>query len=292
MKNTLFVFFVLISIVVLGQTLEGKIVDKELNTPITYANITFLKRDKGTYSNENGQFKIDVKSNDSLIISSVGYKNKVIKISDFNLQNLDHIIKLQPEIEKLDEVVLTNKKTKYSRIKSFGDVKRGVKIKSGLPFGYEFANYIENSERRKGIIETVSIFLSKNKKFDYLSSFNIKFYTYNELKKQPGEPLYSENFIIQPLNKTYELEVDVSHLNIDFPANGICIGVEIINTNYEEPLNSMAYMAPYINFTHTNYKIASWGRYRNKTWTVNTRKSNHRKDFENARINIMAKIEK
>ena len=94
------------------------------------------------------------------------------------------------------------------------------------------------------------------------------------------------------MNKTYELEIDVSDLNIEFPENGICVGVEIVNTKYKTPLKSMAIMAPRINFTHTDYKIVSWGRYRNKSWKVNTRKSPFRRDFMNARINIRASIEK
>lgn len=292
MKHKLFFFFILIPVVVFGQTFEGKVLDRELNTPIIYANITFLKSDKGTYSDENGRFKIEVNTTDSLLISSLGYDNKIVRVSEFNLQTKNNIIKLEPRYEKLEEIVLTNKKIKYSGTKSFGDNKRGIRVKTSLPFGYEFANFIQNPKRKKGVLKTVSIFISKGKEYDYLSSYNIKFYSFDEFTKQPGSPLYFENFIVEPLNKTYELEIDVSDLNIEFPENGICVGVEIVNTKYKTPLKSMAIMAPRINFTHTDYKIVSWGRYRNKSWKVNTRKSPFRRDFMNARINIRASIEK
>lgn len=77
-----------------------------------------------------------------------------------------------------------------------------------------------------------------------------------------------------------------------FPRNGICVGVEVINTRYEGKLKSMAVIAPRILFTHTERKLVTWSRYRNKEWKVDTTKSQVRNDFVNAMINIDVVTEK
>jgi len=97
------------------------------------------------------------------------------------------------------------------------------------------------------------------------------------------------------------LKIDVDSLSIKFPKDGICIGVEIANTEYLKPKMSMAYVAPYINFTQTDMQILTWKRFKGNTWNVDTHKTSNRidwlrpnidKDYMNAMINIEAKIEK
>jgi len=239
-----------------------------------------------------GWFKINLNEEDKrLLISSIGYKNKIIDINEIIGDSIT--VLLNEDIERLNEVVVTSKKVKYSNTRALGLNKR-LKVRTSLPFGDEFSNLIRNPFNKKGKLQTVILSLNKAKEYDYLSSYNIKFYEYDEKTKEPASLLYFENLIITPENKTYKLKINVQDLDIPFPKNGICIGVEIVNTQYKEPIKSMAYMAPKINFTHTKEKeILTWSRFRNKNWKIDTRRSRARKnEFINGEINVEVKIEK
>lgn len=290
MKYLLFTMFLLVSFNCLSQTITGKIIDSLTNSPIEYANVVLLNRDYGTYSNENGVFTMDTKGDDKkLVISAIGYCNKQLDLEKITSDTLT--IALNQKIEQLEEVLITTEKATYSSSKTLG-LNQKLKIRTSLPFGYEFTNLIKNPFYKSGILETVIISLNKATTYDYLASYNIKFYEYNEETKQPGDVLYYKNLIVTPENKTYKLKIDVSDLKIPFSKNGICIGVEIINTQYDTPIKTMAQMAPKINFTHTKAPtLLTWSRYRNKNWKIRTRKSHVKKGhFSNGGINVNVNV--
>ncbi len=76
--------------------------------PIVNAHIINKNTNQGTFSNESGEFRILAKPNDSLKISSIGYKTKTykVKITHFGIQqNNIFIEKINYE---LDEVKIRN----------------------------------------------------------------------------------------------------------------------------------------------------------------------------------------
>ena len=116
-KNILFlvsIFYILTNAVsqtdtssntIISPTLSGTILD-ENNTPLPYANIVYLTTGKGTISNENGNFVIDISSlNDANIIrfQCIGYKTKEYKIETLKSNS---IILLSENIYSLDEVMI------------------------------------------------------------------------------------------------------------------------------------------------------------------------------------------
>ncbi len=272
-----------------AQIIHGVVRDSVTKEPVPFANVTLLKKDRGVSCDVEGRFEFDLNDeNDDLLISSVGYENKVIRPQSYKGEL--HIALVQKALV-LNEVVIDYKKKKYSGTKHLG-LSRKYKVQKSIPFGTEFCSYIENTEYKEGKVKAVYLDLKKEKEFDYQASYNIRFYEYDKLEKKPGKELYGQNLIVFPDNKTYELKIDVDSLNIIFPRNGICVGVEVINTRYEGKLKSMAVVAPRILFTHTERKIITWNRYRNKEWRIGTTKSQVRKDFVNAMINIDVVIEK
>jgi hypothetical protein len=103
----LFSLFLQLSFYTNAQSIKGKIADKETETGIPYATIQ-LTSTYGTIANEEGSFALKVPENneDSLIISSMGYQQKIIPLNIIT-QNL--IIYLEPTVIALDEVLLLNK---------------------------------------------------------------------------------------------------------------------------------------------------------------------------------------
>ena len=291
MKIYIGILIILFAKIANGQTIKGIVTDFETNLTMHLANVTFIEKDRGTYTDLEGKFELKINNEKQILISSVGYESLIVKVSE--IKDFEQIfnIELKPSAEKLQEVIIYAKKKKYTSSKKLGESKR-LKIRTSLPFGYEFANLIHNPKNQEGIIEQVILNLNKSKKYDYLATYNIKFYEYNSISKQPGKLLHFENLVINPENKTYELKIDVEELRITFPKNGICIAVEIVNDKYDEPTKSMAIIAPRINFTHTDLKLLTWIRYRNKEWKPDTRKSPMGKGFTNGLVKIMVKFEK
>jgi len=84
----------------------GKIND-ELGA-LSNAHIINLNTKKATFSNDNGEFKIFVKTNDSLKFTSVGYKTQKLIIKSVHLSINETIIFLKKEVYELDEIELKN----------------------------------------------------------------------------------------------------------------------------------------------------------------------------------------
>lgn len=278
-----------------SQTISGFVLDSITYKPIEFANITYLKTNLGTNADIDGHYNLKLSdSKDKLQISSLGYENKIFDLSDFS-QNKDYVFDfyLKQKTEILEEILVVNKKAVYTNSKNLG-LNKKRKIKTGFPFGYEFCNLIKNPYSKKGKIKSITLSLSKTAVFDYMATYNIRFYEYNPENKMPGKEIYFENLIVQPENKTYNLKVDVESLKISFPKNGVCIGIEVINKNNTEKTNPMSIIAPGINFTFSEMEILTWSRYRNKTWNIATHKTPfaHTNDFVNAMIKIEVKIEK
>ena len=84
-----------------GEVLHEKYYLKDINIINTSSNI-------GTSSDENGKFTIPAKMGDSILFSSIDYKNKIIKISEVHLKNNSIIVNLETQVNELNEVVLNN----------------------------------------------------------------------------------------------------------------------------------------------------------------------------------------
>ena len=84
---------------------KGSILDSKTKNELIYASISVAGTSLSTISNSEGKFAIKVpkdKENASLIISFLGYKNKVVSIKD--LKSEKNIIYLEPSSTLLEEV--------------------------------------------------------------------------------------------------------------------------------------------------------------------------------------------
>lgn len=89
--------------------ISSKCVDID-NKPVSYVNISVKGKEIGTVSDLKGNFKLNnskISKSDILIISHINYDKVFIKVSDMSKP-----IQLVRKTEKLDEVVVSNKKKK------------------------------------------------------------------------------------------------------------------------------------------------------------------------------------
>jgi hypothetical protein len=92
----LFLFFVLFTCQLQAQTaIKGKIIYAKDGKPIAFASVKLMDRTNGTVSDALGNFALlmhNIRQNDTLLISSVGYENfkipaqKAAQLSEFRLE--------------------------------------------------------------------------------------------------------------------------------------------------------------------------------------------------------------
>ncbi len=108
---------------------EGYVFDAEKREPIPFATIKVKGWAKGVVTNRNGSFKVPKKFaelNDTLVISSMGYDNKVISLHEIMTEELN-IVFLEPHVYGLDETVVYAEKKKKKRLSAKGIVRKAIR---------------------------------------------------------------------------------------------------------------------------------------------------------------------
>lgn len=287
-----------------SQNVRGVVLDSLNKKPIELANVFFADTYYGTFTDSKGEFELNIKDNKSdLYLSNIGYQTKKIKFLDFvNIQDSIIVFYLNPQVEELNEIIISNKKQNYSSIKSILS-EREKTLYYSFQFGSENVSYIKNEFYKKGKIEAIFLDFQKVKDFtepckkckvEYIISLNIKFYEFDKKNKIPGKEIYDKNIIVELQNKTYKLKIDVEKFGIDFPIDGVCVGIETVNTKYKSINTKFSLSAPSIKFTNTKSKneIISWSRYRREGWQFNTDTNSNNRFFKTLAIDLNVKIEK
>ncbi len=110
--STLFLFiFITFSSAQNGNAIFIKVVDSETSEPISFATVIIKGSNKGVIADYNGEFRIPLRyyeANNSIIISSIGYKTKEESLNSLKTEGINSI-KLAPQIEALDTVLLYSK---------------------------------------------------------------------------------------------------------------------------------------------------------------------------------------
>jgi len=117
MKKLFPIFLLLVSLVSFSQTdslavkkLIGQVIEAESKKVLSAANILNLNSVVGTITNENGDFQITAKVNDTIIVSYVGYSSIKLKITNDLLKGNELVIGLYEKAEEVREVVIRSTK--------------------------------------------------------------------------------------------------------------------------------------------------------------------------------------
>ena len=124
MKRILFIIlFLLLQISSIGQTIEGKITDFNLN-PLAAVNISIIDQSGGLISDNDGFYKVNIKANRSYVIafSFIGYKTEKIRVPMLKKgQKYTLNISLEESNTLLDDIIVKDQKSRknnLSRIKT------------------------------------------------------------------------------------------------------------------------------------------------------------------------------
>ncbi|PTN00998.1 carboxypeptidase-like protein [Mangrovibacterium marinum] len=240
MKQLLFIFSVLLVSCAYGQAsyLENNVVDSHSGKPIPYANIWVLNTDRGTSSSVNGDFilKIDneFKSLKKLKITAIGYFDTIIDISEIR-----DTIFLKPREYNIEEITIFPQMRNSLIVNPISKkTDKSYWICSNTPsiIGRYFK--YQDSFDTTSFIGKIIVYSKKSlRKYD----FNLHLYEYDTLNHRPGNDLIKENILVTTESKFgfgfTENVIDISRFKLQFPQNGLIIGLEWIMTkenSYDE----------------------------------------------------------
>ncbi|MDP5229976.1 MAG: carboxypeptidase-like regulatory domain-containing protein [Cellulophaga sp.] len=205
---------------------EGVVYDAKSKETIPFVNLSFLNTLKGTSSDEEGHFFMDLPSNfleKEIHISSLGYKDTIVVANEiFKAKRFEMI----PESFELNEVVVTetlgnsdvlNPISSYSLTSGFSS--------SSTP--WVLALYFPNIGQQKKYLDKVTVFFQNNKAFKReTSKYRLRFYAVDPLTKKPTTDLVYKSIVLETEVEKDFVSLDVSNLNIKMPQDGLYIGLE------------------------------------------------------------------
>ncbi len=110
---------------------QGKIVDVRTGNPIIFANVYLAGTNIGTVSNSDGEFIVKIPlflDNKTIIISSIGYKNRELPFDRLNPEG--NLIHLEPNPIPIEEVTIINRDARDLIMQALGQVSENY---SNLP---------------------------------------------------------------------------------------------------------------------------------------------------------------
>jgi len=266
MKLKIQFLVIFIPALVLGQSISGSINDSITNEKLQLANITFLKVFGGTNSNLNGDYSLNLNGHlkDSIKITYVGYKSKYIKLNQFTeSKNYNLDIKLLPQENKLEEVIIAQNKVDYNKDYILSEKKEG-NINSFYLIGDEVAYLMKNERKELGRIKSIKLYFRNNTKANFIAKYRVKIYSYNKTENIPDYNLLSEDIIISPKNKTYQYVLDLKDKKIPFLEDGVCVGLELVDENNTSKQGDK--IGPGLRLTYGEENEQTWNNYRNRGW--------------------------
>ncbi|WP_298518739.1 carboxypeptidase-like regulatory domain-containing protein [uncultured Kordia sp.] len=131
-------FFISISCFAQKRTITGIVYDENKNV-LADANVIVKNSEKGTITNDKGQFTMDVEGVTVLEISYLGFETKEVTVT--NLKKVSVILNTSSELMDAMEIIVPERKiectkiacTKFSIRRACGVTSEGVSIEKNVP---------------------------------------------------------------------------------------------------------------------------------------------------------------
>ncbi len=232
MRNNIIsiILIILLSNMASGNPIKilGIIKDSESHKPVSFANVAIVEVKKGTSSDYNGIFELNIDSSDlnrNLYISCLNYKDLRIKISELTIGKRNEI-SLEKRIYEVPEIVVSSKKEKKKEI-TLNKLKKS-KINGrltcyNLPLIH--ARYFPYDSRLENVnhIKYINIAFKKCRK-KKKSKVRIRILSNHSEYNMPDKDILCEDLIV--FVKSGITKIDISKYNITMPRDGVFVSVE------------------------------------------------------------------
>lgn len=208
---------------------SATILESGTEQPISYSAIQLKSGKKGTISDINGFFELEITEkhlDDTLIFSSLGYKKSYLKPTDLLIGD-KHTIYLQRKEFKINEVQINASRLKSEVLGNFRRISIGSLYMD--THGQQTALYISNENGVKGIIKNVGYYLSRKGNTD--APFRVRIYKCDSVTGKPGDDLLDEILVAKPKSTNGWYKIDISQYKIAIPDNGFFVAMEGVFPN-------------------------------------------------------------
>jgi hypothetical protein len=198
-------------------TISGKLLNKETNEPIPYANIGIMNSNVGTISNPDGSFSILIPAQqiqDSLTLSALGFGRGKIPVPYF-FTTKDATVFLNEKPTVLDELLITDKKEK-NKIYEVGNrsVSGGV-LETDTTYSGRSISLLIDKTKEDDIqfpiyIEKASLRIFRNNLSSF--KFRVRLNELDTLTAEPGIDLLQKSIVLESSMKNGWLDFDLSQL--------------------------------------------------------------------------------
>lgn len=236
----LFLLLLISPILTIGQTnYKGAIINKLTQEKIPFATVGLMKENIGTNAGEDGFFNLtsnNKKSNDTLIISCIGYETLKVPVEQVTLTNTDKNFELTEHLTNLGEVIVTNKTVwATTSLNDFKNCGNSFITSSGYQtqLAQHFTTPTENS-----ILTDIKICrLSNGILGSEKTIFRIRVYGIDTITKSPKNDLCNETIEVKSSNKFIKLNMQKYKIHI--PDKDFFIAIEWLKIPYNENKTKM-----------------------------------------------------
>ncbi len=224
-------------------TVTGTILEDSTFLPLPYVSVSLPDKPAGVIADANGRFELDLiyssQSVDTLIFSSLGFKRDTIIVQS---KESEITVIMAPKTYKVPEVTIRPIIYEKKKVGNTKDRQSGSLYLD--THGQQAALFIENTEKRKGIVESVEYYLSK--KGNIQAPLRVRIYDADSTGK-PGNDLIEDAVVVKPDIVGGWFTVDISVLSVEIPENGMFISVEGI---YPDEFESYFGSEDFIDLAH------------------------------------------
>ncbi|OIQ30703.1 MAG: hypothetical protein BM564_00360 [Bacteroidetes bacterium MedPE-SWsnd-G2] len=230
-------FVTLLTLVSTNAFAQITVKDNNSKIPVSYATISFGDG-YGVFADDNGYFSFSeklYKDVDTLFISALGYSNKTIAANQ-----LENTIFLEPEISKLNEVIISGSRPKKFKVEKEKASIHGDYFKCWLPtIESEIAVFCDNPDNRlKQLQNVIFPFLVESADWEKRNSrsavkrqfstmFKVKFYA--SKNGYPGDELtYEEPIFVVNESIKNSFTLDVSDIDLIVPKEGFFVSIQVM----------------------------------------------------------------
>ena len=219
----------------------------------------------GIYSDENGYFLNLTLESDTIIISCIGYEDKIISSG-----SVKDTILLHPNVVKLNEVLIVSH-TKSTN-ETLGYLKKRSNYYIGLPPQTEIATLINYPDDRSSTIMINRVIIDIKIRDTLKCFFRFHLYEFDPITTLPGKELLNNNRVFNTADVKSRFIAEMHNEWITFPKNGLFVSIELMGPIHDliGPHDVAKSTDPMIRLTNkykNNYTFIR-GVFANNNWTV------------------------
>lgn len=217
MKTTL--LFLLLPFLGLAQ-ISSQIVDALNHNPIPFVNIWVKNSQKGTTSDANGKFQLNLKTNDTLVLSAIGFEGREIPLG-----SISSLLKMNKSVELLEAVTI--KSMKFEKEEKIGKIHTGRYNLAFASYGepWMIASEIPYNDEFEKTPYVKTIIIGTDSEIDE-AKFAVRLYAMADSLNQfllHDQPIYG-----YAKKGSHKTEIDLSDFKLKFPLDGLVIELEFL----------------------------------------------------------------